>query len=135
MVNLRTIKDYIRSSGGLKNVDVSNAMLASAASARQRYESDLESKRKDSLLAEQKRKREATASEIEQLKNKMRLVEQELGEMNKESEKLYEKAEATGNVKFVASANSFRRASKEKTEKLTQFTSELKMKTQELKNI
>ena len=132
LINLRLVKDHIRSVGGLRNVQVSKALLTSAGSARQRYEADLREKWDSRLSEEKKRKKDTLAEDIEQLKKRQKLLQDEVMSMNNEADKFYEKAETVGNVKFVASANCLRRKAKDKSHQLDQLKY-FNFKTNELK--
>jgi hypothetical protein len=133
LVSLRLIKDHIRSVGGLKNVEVSNEMINSGLGARQRYEADLNSKRDVILSAAQKRKSDSIADELQELKKNKKMIQAEVNQMTSQSKKLYEKAETTGNVTFVASANTLRREAKSKQTELEGLDHDICVK--ELKNV
>ncbi len=54
------------------------------------------------------------ADEIEQLTKKRKVMSEAMEGMEKEAEKLYEKAEKTGQMKFVVNANCLKKSVKEK---------------------
>ena len=70
------------------------------------------------LSEEKKRTKDTLAEDIEQLKKRQKLLQDEVMSMNNEADKFYEKAETVGNVKFVASANCSRRKAKDKSHQL-----------------
>ena len=133
LVNLRVVKDHIIAVGGVKNVVVSKELLASS-SARQRYEADLLSKRNSQLSDDKKRKYDMISKEVDELKKKKKLVQSELSQMESEADRLYDKAEMTGKVQFVASANSLRKAAKDKKIELELIIKSTDEKVKEMKN-
>ena len=75
---------------------------------RVRYEAELKSRSamRDAGLSDQRKRK--LRLEIDELKKKKKLLKLELENMNSESERLYEKAEVSGKIEHVASANSIR---------------------------
>lgn len=56
IIALRVMKDHIASVGGITNVSINKQLLSSVKSARLRYESDLNTKRKLDQAAQSKKK-------------------------------------------------------------------------------
>ena len=118
LISLRIIKDHIVSVGGIKNIDLCPELVNSCSSARRRYYVDLE--KKQEVAREKKRsKRKATSEEIDGLKEKRKRIIEAISHLSGDSDKLYDKAESTGNIAFVMSANAMRRGMADKKEELS----------------
>ena len=106
----------------------------SAASARTKYDAylDQEKKRKEKDL--QKNKRKQAMEEVEDLKNTQKRLRANIEALTKSANQLAEKAEATGNLTFIAKSNSHRRAAMAKTIKeLDEKEKELDIKLSDMK--
>jgi hypothetical protein len=54
LVNLRFVKDHIRSVGGLRQISVTKELITSCSSARQKYVQDLQRKQEDEKVAKKR---------------------------------------------------------------------------------
>ena len=114
LVAQRIICDYVRIAGGVLKVPMTNQLLVSAASARQRYTSFLESQREKNKLDTEKRKRKDLLDDISDIKKRKKQIDTDVEHLNKTTETLLEKAEQTGQLKFLCEGNANRRRMKEK---------------------
>lgn len=135
LVAQRIVCDYVQSVGGVLNVPITNKLLVCAASARQKYEAYLQSEKEKSMNAEQNRKRKSVVEQIEEIKKRKVLTENDIEHLEKNAEMLYEKAETSGNLRFVSEANCNRRRAKEKKELLMDLSSQLDEKLKKLKEL
>jgi hypothetical protein len=62
-------------------------------------------------------------------------MNKDIDSLTKSADVLYEKAESSGNLTYVAKANAFRKSSKEKSVELKKNEEKLEEKLSELKNI
>ena len=118
IVAQRLVCDTVRSYGGVLNVPITNGLQMSAASARTKYDAylDQEKKRKEKDLQNNKRKQ--AMEEVEDLKNTQKRLRANIEALTKSANQLAEKAEATGNLTFIAKSNSHRQAAMDKTKEL-----------------
>ena len=70
LVSQRLIYDHVKQVDGVLNVPITNKLLVSAASARQKFETYLELQRQQKKSALEQRKRKSTLEEIEEIKKR-----------------------------------------------------------------
>ena len=133
IISQRQVCDYVTSVGGLPHVDVSNAMLASAASARQAYCAHLEEERRRKKAAEGSLKRKAIHDEIEGMQKKKKQLAQEISALTSSADKFAERAETAGDLTWVTKSNSLRRTAREKKKELENLQKLLDQKVETLK--
>ena len=112
----RMVCDHLRSVGGIGNVTLNKKLLVSAASARSRYHAYLDEQREKKATEVAKLKRKAAADVLEELKKKKTRIQKDAEAMEMSADSYADKAEATGNLTFIAKSNSLRKSSKEKKE-------------------
>ena len=79
--------------GGVLQVPITKELLASAASARSKYRNHLEQERKKRETATQGLKRKAVVDELEELKNKKKVLTEVCESLQKDADQLAEQAE------------------------------------------
>lgn len=102
LIAQRVIKDHLINVGGVAKVSLSKELLASASSARRRYQTYVgEEKRKQ---VEQKRwqKRAAVFDELNDLNDQKKRMKSNFEALLKSADDLTEKAELTGKVTFIS---------------------------------
>ena len=133
LVAQRIICDHLQAVGGILKVNLSNELLISASSARQKYMAHLEMKRNEKLREESTNKRKSVLDEIDEMKTKKKRIKTDIDSLNASADQFAEKAEATGNLTFITKSNSMRRTMKEKTVELQDLERSLDEKVQRLK--
>ena len=104
------------------------------AGSRTLYEQYLEEQRKKKKTEAQQNKRKNTLDEIEDLKKTQKRLCSDIDSLSASADKLAEKAEATGNLAFIAQSNSHRRTLKDKNEALAKIRKQIDEKVADLKN-
>ena len=135
LVKLRLIKDHIASVGGIREMQVSKELVTCCASARMRYNEDLERKRREVEAQTKLNKRKAQLEEIDSIKKKRKVLSDSIELMTKETEDLYEKAVKRSNMAYVVSANAIKNTIKEKKDELVQIESDIKNKEAHFVNV
>ena len=133
LVAQRIICDHLQAVGGILKVNISNELLISASSARQKYMAHLEMKRNEKLREEGTNKRKSVLDEIDEMKTKKKRIKTDIDSLNASADQFAEKAETTGNLTLITKSNSMRRTMKEKTVELQDLERSLDEKVQSLK--
>lgn len=111
----RIILDHIRDSNiPVKDVPISKELRIAAAGSRQKYHSYLSEQQKKEENVVERRKRKSFFDELQQLKNKKARLQSAVEDLQASSDKLADKAESSGAMKYLTQSNSFRRTMKEK---------------------
>ena len=133
LVAMRHIIDFVRSKGGVCNVNITPQLLVHAGNAHQKYKHHiLENEKK--LKNERGVKRKAVESEIDGLKKKYMCLEKDIEALNQSADKYSERAETERNFSLIAHANSLRKKMKEKKEEGLKVQKQLDEKVLQLKN-
>ena len=117
-VSQRLICDYVRSTGGVANVEVTKEYLISVKAARQRYQAFLDDQRKSEQQERSKKRQHEAAEVMASLANKKAKLKSEISSLTVEADELAEKAEDKGSLMLVTKSDALRRAAKEKAEEL-----------------
>ena len=133
LVAQRLVCDQVVQAGGVTKVPITNALLVSAAMARQRYESYLEEE-KQKKTADEQRKRKNILEEVAVIKKRKIQITKDIASLTKSADDLAEKAEASGNLTLVTKSNAFRRKAKTKQKELTVTEKQLNDKVHEIQD-
>lgn len=117
-ISQRVVTDHLKNTGGLGNFVISKELRLSAATARQKYMAHLEEQKKIKETEVQVGKRKALYEELENLQNKKKRLEDAVTELQNNADLLAEKAENSGEIKYICQSNSFRKSSKEKKRRI-----------------
>lgn len=134
VVAQRIICDHVRMCGGVLNVAMTNQLLVSAASARQKYTAYLEREREEKKTADQQRKRKHVLEELEDLKKKKKQAKLDQEALEKKADTLSVEAEKNLKWDLLAQANANRKAAKEKQKIFEKLSQAVDDKLTELKN-
>lgn len=133
-VSKRRIKDFIKFSGGLTKVVMTQELLQSAGSARQRYVQYLEENKKQKELDCNALKKRKLQEELESLKRKKIATEEDILSLEKTADDFSESAELTKNLLLITKSNALRRCAREKKITLKELSENIVKKTDEIKN-
>lgn len=135
--NMRLVKDYILSVGGIKHVKVTNEMIGYASSAYQKYQEDLQRKREEKDKQRSREKRKSVSESVEALKKKRRLACEAIDSLKKESSKVFDQAEQCGpsQLKLFMTANALRKSAEEKESLIVDLDHEIKENEDLLKSM
>ena len=134
LVSQRVIKDHLFNVGGITKVLLSKELLASACSARQRYQTKLDEEKRKNVEQRRGQKRTAVLDELNDLKEQKKRMKSNIEALFKSADDLAEKAESTGKVTFISKSNAMRRSAKEKEGELKSIEEEINEKLEALKN-
>lgn len=134
LIAKRIIADYIISVGGIENVLITKELLVSCAGARQKYLTYLDDQKRNKIKPVASEKRKKILGDIDELKKKKKLLENDIVELEKSSVKFANKAEDTGKLTLVAKSNALRRSALEKKQILNNVDDELNSACLNLKN-
>ena len=138
MEALRLICDKVSVCGGVLQVPITKELLASAASARSKYRNHLEQERKKRETATQGLKRKAVVDELEELKNKKKVLTEVCESLQKDADQLAEQAEGKSGslmAQLITKSNTLRRRHKEKRTELVETEKLLGNKATELRHM
>lgn len=130
----RTICDHVASVGGVLNMELSNALLMSASSARQRYHAYLDDQKKAKESEAQQQKRKHMVDELEDLKKKKQCLEGDIKGLEKSADDFADKAEHTRQFLLITKSNTMRRRAKEKSAELKIVNEKIDSKLLEIRN-
>lgn len=130
----RIVLDHLSAVGGISGVNLTKPLVLAVGSARQKYMAHLDDVKRQKESHKQAQKRKSTMDQLEELKMKKRRIEQNIAGLYKSSEEFSERAEATGDITYVARANSLRRSAKEKSNSITDIDREIEEILKNLKN-
>ncbi|GFO10721.1 peptidase m20 domain-containing protein 2 [Plakobranchus ocellatus] len=134
LIARRTIKDYVRSIGGIEKFKISEELLKSCSLSNRRYKAFLEEK-KNHVIKSSKRK-QAEEDVIGLKRRKVELTEN-AAFLRKESERKLDKAEKLRGMKeqlaLFTSANALRKAASEKEEEIASISKKIGEKEAALK--
>ena len=116
IVSQRLICDYVRSTGGVANVEVTTELLISVKAARQRHQAFLDDQRKSEQQERSKKRQHEAAEVMASLANKKAKLECEISSLTVEADELADKAEDKESLMLVIKSNALSRAVKEKAE-------------------
>ena len=112
----------------------SKELLASASSARQRYQTYLDEEKRREVEQKRVQKRAAVLDELNDLKVKEKRMKSNIEALFKSAYGFAEQAESTGKVTFIPTSNAMRRSAKEKEGELKSIEEEINKKREALKN-
>lgn len=130
----RVIIDHNKNESHLTKVPISKDLRLSVANARQKYVAHLEEQRKRKVTEVQQKKRKLFLDDLDELKNKKTRLEDAVCELENNADKLAEKAESSGDFKYIFQSNSFRRSAKEKKEELKEIDLKIECVVKNLKD-
>ena len=131
----RVIKDHLINVGGVTKVSLSKELLASASSARLRYQTYMDEEKRKKVEQRRGQKRAAVLDELNDLKEQKKRMKSNIEALFKSADNLAEKAESTGKVTaFISKSNAMRRSTKEKEGELKSMEEEINKKLEALKN-
>ena len=134
LIAKHVIKDHLMSIGGkVSDINITPALLAAAASGRQRYQQYLNEQKK-SVEKQKGKKRKAEFEELDDLRTKRKRLEVSIKALTESAEQYADEAESTGKVALIAQSNAHRRSAKEKTKELKDVEQQIRVKEQELKS-
>ena len=127
------ICDHVSSVGGISNVVVDSALLASVASARQSYMLHLneQKKRQEETAASWKRK--GAIKEIEEAKKKKKLLAIEVEKLTESADEFAVRAGSSRDLTWVTKSNSLRRTAREKVQAMNTLQQSTNKKADALK--
>ena len=128
----RIVCNHVERVGGIFKVELSHGLLASCASARQKYHEYLEKERRQKEQETKNLKRKGELQEIEELKRKRQALETDINSLTKAADEFANKAETTRNISCITKSNALRRTAKEKTEELKEVKKDLNDKLETL---
>ena len=134
IVNMRAVYDFIKFVGGIQNITIDKAMLLASASGRQRYHTFLDEKKREKERAEKDSKRKHLMDKVEELKTKRARLQKDAQSLKDSADKKADKAEATGNIRFISQSNAYRRSAKDKELEITQIDKEIEEQLKVIKN-
>lgn len=132
LVALRSITDHVKHVGGIKNVVVTKKLLFAAASPRQKYQHYLDDQKRAEEEQKRGKKRKAEMDEVEGLKKKRKITEQNLKALVEGADSYAQKAEDKADMRLLAKSNAMRKSAKEKEEELKRIHEEIQEKLSEL---
>ena len=136
-VALRQIDDYIKAVNGSLNVKITQDMICSAATTRQKYMLYLEEEKKKKEKKAFSMKRKSLMEELDDLKAKKKKLECEAEGLAKSADRYSLKAEKAKNIgevrQMVAKSNSHRSTSKQKLKEAANVDAAIDVKVQQLK--
>ena len=135
VVGQRVVYDHIHSVGGILKVELTNGLLVSAGSARQRYHAYLDEQNAARQNEESKNKRKCLFDEVEEIRTKKKRILADIESLNKTADKLAEKAERTGQIPLITQSNSLRKTAKAKDVELKDLGQKLEDKMQSIKEL
>jgi phage terminase small subunit len=118
LIARRTVKDYIHSVQGLRNVRVTQDLITLAYHARNRYQIHLADKREVAEKQRKADKRKPIEDELEGMVRKKKRLELDEKNMVAESHKAMDRAESISDIGSVAKANALRRGASDKGKEL-----------------
>ena len=133
IVNMRAVYDF-KFVGGIQNITIDKAMLLASASGRQRYHAFLDEKKREKERAEKDSKRKHLMDKVEELKTKRARLQKDAQSLKDSADKKADKAEATGNIRFISQSNAYRRSAKDKELEITQIDKEIEEQLKVIKN-
>lgn len=131
----RLVYDYIKSSGDICDINISNEMRRDVSLARKKYNDYLEDQKAAKNSESVCRKRKLLEEELEGLKKKKAFLLQQVKINEENSDKLAEEAEAGNDIHLFKKSNSLRKSVKEQKRSLQQVEEEISSKRLELKNV
>ena len=134
LIAKRLIVDFVRSKGGVNNVQITPELLVSAGSAYRKYQQHLESEKEKEKQNKRAQKRKAFECVIEEMKSKRAALNKDIQALRESADKYSERAEKERNFSHIAHANSLRQKIKEKQVEESEVEKQLDEKLLELKN-
>ena len=134
LIARRQIIDHITNVGGVEKVEITNALLVSASSARQRYYQYREEQNKEKATQEAGQKRKAAMDKVSELKAKKQRIADSAIHLRKEADKLADQAEAKGQLRFITQSNSLRKTAQLKEEEVKNLEKEIEREMESLKD-
>lgn len=131
----RMICDYVKSVGGILNVEVTKEMMQSASQARHKYEEYVAKQKEAKSTEQEKRKRKFLEESITELKNQAKQAKLDMESLSKSADQYAVKAEKERNFSHIAKSNALRDKAKEKSALCEQLNTKLSEKLQELKTV
>ena len=131
-VSKRLICDHVTAVGGVMKVELTHALLASVSCSRAKYRQYLNEMKEESEKQQRKRKRDDRFEEVEKMKSKKRQLEQEVKNLEESADKLAEKAERQGALRFITESNALRAAAKKKKNEVKVLVDSLEAAAKEI---
>lgn len=125
LVARRAIFDYVQHCGGIDHVSINKDMRLSCVTARSKYRLYLDQQRLEKQKDLQKSREKESMDNVEHLKCKIQRLQKESEQLGESANKLCDKAESSGNLKFLIEANALRRSAKEKKDTAAQLHKEV----------
>ncbi len=130
----RVICDHVHAIGGILNFRIDKDLMLSVAGARQKYMMYLDDQKRATANQAKGEKRKSLLDEVDEIKRQKTRLESDAKSLEKDADKLAEKAESSGQLTLIAKSNSLRRTVKDKKAKLKELCVKLDAKLEELKN-
>jgi len=121
----RAICDHISNVGGVLNVKMTKQLMMSCAGARQKYYMYLDEEKRKEKSHNQSLKRKTVNDELDDLKKKRKMVEDQVKSLQKSADEFAEKAETKGNLNWIVKSNSLRRTAKDKMESIKEINTQI----------
>ena len=126
LIAQRVIKDHLINVGGVSKVLLSKELLASASSARQRYQTHLDEEKKEKVEQSTGQKRTAVLDELNDFTVQKKRMKSNTEALLESADDLAEKANVTGKVTFISKSNAMRQSAKEKEGELKSIEEEIR---------
>lgn len=112
-------------SGGWQNIKCTSALLMSVRNARSKYQLYLDDRKRNAEVEAKSASKHKLQEEIQEMTAKRNRLDTDASSMEKEADKLLDKAEHTSQLSMLAKANALRRAAKTKRDDIVKLDAEI----------